>query len=143
MSELIFPIRRGQIVAEVEVAVWRPDQAIPFRGLIDTGAQESGISRSVVAALGDEESIEPHSFDFVKSFGGPAIRTPFFALWMGFRFSSENLPDAFGGMLKPYWLMPHEEAGFDVLVGMDIIERFAVSIDRGVCTLRRRDAGLP
>ena len=44
-----------------------------------------------------------------------------------------------------FWQIPSQPDGFDVLVGMDIIERFAVKIDErfavkidgGICTLRR------
>jgi len=57
---------------------------------------------------------------------------------MGLRFDSHGSEPGFGGGYGLYWQMPKQPEGFDVLVGMDIIERFAVKIDGGSCTIRRR-----
>lgn len=130
--------RQGRIITDVEVSAWNPAEAITFRGLIDTGTQQSGISRNVIDALGNGTAFVPHGFDYVKGIGGRRRRTPFYTLWVGLRFARDDQTDTFGGLLKPFWLMPEVEDGFDVLVGMDIIERFAVEINNGTCTFRLR-----
>ncbi len=120
------------------MSTWNPAEAIAFRGLIDTGTQQSGISQDVIDALGNGSDFVPHGFESVKGIGGRRRRTPFYTLWMGLRFGREDQTHTFGGLLKPFWLMPEVEDDFDVLVGMDLIERFAVEIDNGACTLRFR-----
>ena len=88
MLQRIVDIEQARIITDVEVSTWNPAEAIAFRGLIDTGTQQSGISQDVIDALGNGSDFVPH--------------------------------------------------GFDVLVGMDLIERFAVGINNGTCTLRLR-----
>lgn len=136
MSERLVDIRRGQILTEFEVAATVPGEGGRFIGLIDTGTQESGVSERVIAAMGP---FEPSGYKRVVPLGGPGEETPAFRLWMGLRFGPDDDP-GYGGGFGTFWQIPSQPVGFDVLVGMDIIERFAVSIDRGVCMLRRQDA---
>lgn len=138
MSERIVEIRRGQILTAVDVAAAVPGEGGRFTGLIDTGAQESGISELVIAATGP---FEPSGYRRIAPLGGPGVETPSYRLWLGLRFGTDDDP-SFGGQFGTFWQIPSRPVGFDVLVGMDIIERFAVSIERGICTLRRRDVGL-
>lgn len=135
MSERIIEIRRRQIVTEIEVAAAVPGEGGRFTGLIDTGSQESGISERVVADAGP---FEPSGYKRVAALGGVGVETPAYRLWMGLRFGPEDDP-SFGGCFGTFWQIPSRPQGFDVLVGMDLIERFTVSIDAGKCTLRRRD----
>ncbi len=137
MSERVVEIHQSQIVTEIEIATAVPGEGVRFRGLIDTGTQESGVSERVVEQLAATSPLAPDSYKRVASLGGASVRTPAYRLWMGLRFDSLDRDPGFGGGFGTYWQMPRQPEGFDVLVGMDIIERFAVKIDRGICTLRR------
>lgn len=138
MPQRTVDIEQGQIVTDIEVSTWNPGEATAFRGLIDTGTQQSGVSSNVIDALGNGTTLVPHGFQHVKGIGSRRRKTPVYTLWMGLRFTRDDQSETYGGLLKPFWLMPQDEDDFDVLVGMDIIERFAVEIDDGVCTLRSR-----
>ncbi|MCY3948095.1 MAG: hypothetical protein OXF61_02715 [Acidimicrobiaceae bacterium] len=138
MSERVIEIRRRQIVTEIEVAVAVPGEGGKFTGLIDTGTQESGVSERVIAHLAVTAPLAPDTYKRVASLGGAGVRTPAFRLRMGLRFDSPRSESGFGGGFGTFWQIPIQPEGFDVLVGMDIIERFAAQIDRGPCTLRRR-----
>ena len=138
MSERIIEIQRRQIVTEIEVATTVPGEGGKFTGLIDAGTQESGISEQVIEQLAAAAPLAPDSYKRVASLGDAAGSTPAYRLWMGLRFGGPGTAPGFGGGFGTFWQIPSRPEGFDVLVGMDIIERFAVKIERGVCTLRRR-----
>lgn len=88
MSERVVEIRRSQIVTEIEIAAAVPGEGVRFRGLIDTGTQESGISERVVEQLAATSPLAPDSYKRVASLGGASVRTPAYRLWMGLRFDS-------------------------------------------------------
>lgn len=138
MSQRIVEIRRGQIVTEVELATAVPGEGGQFAGLIDTGAQESGISERVIDRLAAIAPLAPDKYSQIAPLGGSPVETPAYRLWMGLRFEDVANEPSFGGGFGSFWQIPRRPEGFDVLVGMDIIERFSVSIDSGICTLRRR-----
>lgn len=140
MRERIVGIRRGQILTEIDVATAVPGDGGQFKGLIDTGSQESGISQRVIERLAPAVPLVPDSFKRVTPLGGAGVRTPACRLWMGLRFDGLGSEPGFGGGFGVYFQIPNQPADFDVLVGMDMIERFAVKIDGGICTFRRRDA---
>ena len=138
MSERVIEIQQRQIVTEIEVAMAVPGEGGKFTGLIDTGTQESGVSERVIEQLAATAQLPPDTYKRVASLGRAGVRTPAFRLWMGLRFDSPGSQSGFGGGFGTFWQIPSQPEGFDVLVGMDIIERFAVKIDRGTCTLQRR-----
>ncbi len=138
MSERIIEIQRRQIVTEIELATAVPGEGGAFTGLIDTGTQESGVSARVIERLAAAAPLSPDSYRRVTTLGDTAVSTPTYRLWMGLRFDSTGSGPGFGGGFGTFWQIPSRPEGFDVLVGMDMIERFAVEIDSGVCTLRRR-----
>ncbi|MDE0135018.1 MAG: hypothetical protein OXH86_02575 [Acidimicrobiaceae bacterium] len=139
MSERIVGIRRGQILTEIDVASAVPGEGGQFTGLIDTGSQESGVSRRVIERLAATSPLIPESFKRVVPLGRAGVRTPAYRFWMGLRLEDDTGSEpTFGGTLGTFWQIPSQPDGFDVLVGMDLIERFAVKIDGGICTLRRR-----
>lgn len=138
MSQRIVEIRRGQIVTEVELATAVPGEGAQFAGLIDTGAQESGVSERVIDRLAVTAPLAPDKYSRIAPLGGSPVETPAYRLWMGLRFEDVASEPSFGGGFGSFWQIPRQPEGFDVLVGMDIIERFSVSIDSGICTLRRR-----
>lgn len=138
MNARIIEIRKGQIITEIDVATVVPGEGGQFIGLIDTGSQESGISQRVIEQLAPSAPPTPESFEWIAPLGGPGFRTPAYRLWMGLRFGGHGSEPGFGGGFGTFWQIPNQPDGFDVLVGMDLIERFAVKIDGGVCTIRRR-----
>lgn len=138
MRERVIEIQQRQILTEIEVAMAVPGEGGKFTGLIDTGTQESGISERVIEHLATATTLPPDSYKRVASLGGAGVRTPAFRLWMGLRFDSPGSESGFGGGFGTFWQIPSRPDGFDVLVGMDVIERFAIKIDRSICTLRRR-----
>lgn len=138
MSERIVEIRKGQIITEIDVSTVVPGEGGQFVGLIDTGSQESGVSQRVIEQIAPAAPLAPESFEWVAPLGGLGFRTPAYRLWMGLRFGGHGDEPGFGGGFGTFWQIPSQPDGFDVLVGMDIIERFVVKIDGGTCTLRRR-----
>lgn len=138
MSERIIEIRQRQIITEIDVAAVVPGEGGRFQGLIDTGTQESGISERVIERLSAAAPLGPDSYRRVASLGGTGVRTPAYRLWMGLRFDNLGGEPSFGGGFGIFWQIPSRPDGFDVLVGMDVIERFVVEIDRDSCTLRQR-----
>lgn len=69
MSERVVEIQQSQIVTEIEIATAVPGEGVRFRGLIDTGTQESGVSERVVEQLAATSPLAPDSYKRVASLG--------------------------------------------------------------------------
>ncbi len=69
MSERVVEIHQSQIVTEIEIATAVRGEGVRFRGLIDTGTQESGVSERVMEQLAATSPLAPDSYKRVASLG--------------------------------------------------------------------------
>ena len=139
----------GQIIFGVAVQLpTRPDdedEPMPqmFRGLLDTGAQRTMVSRHVVDALGASPC---GTAEFMLATGQPE-RTDVYLLDLAIPVVTDVVPvdDDMGtldvsmyvrGLANvPVRALPRAFSNFDVLLGMDLLSQFHITICHGLYML--------
>lgn len=143
MPSFLGRIKDRQIILWVHVAKPNLDsdsigsEAIAFEALVDTGATISGMSPKVIESLG----LKPDGWQSVTGVHGTAD-TPTYAVSIAVPISEEvSGPD--GGATKTFSrganlevaLLQPQPNTFDVLLGMDLLENFHLTIHKDLFIL--------
>ena len=116
----------ARILAEVICSVPPDGPERTYAALVDTGAQITSISRKVVERLG----MEPVDTVPIVYAGGNRQLHDKFWLYVGI----PGVPD--DGPAAPVVQMEPGSADYDVILGMDVLARFHITISNGLCTVR-------
>ena len=129
MPTLSATVVNGTIITEVGVSLLVPDPVQPFRvynALVATGASDSVVSPRVVSEL---KSLPIAQGQYLSDTGTPHL-SAIHALSLSI--FPENLPSGQKAHTnwEPYRLMelPYQPRNFDILLGMDILKAFHITI---------------
>ncbi len=120
-----------RIMVEATLSV-PPDgpKSDPFTALVDTGAQATMISEKVANALG-AASVGRRN---IVSLGGEPVESPVYRLRISVGSSTSGTFSAWKELYVQ--LLPADPPNFDVLLGMDILASFHITMHDGYFTLR-------
>ena len=122
------PIEGGQVllVASIE------DGALgrPYNALLDTGAQRTMVSPKVV----DEVSLKAIGYIDIVGVSGDAMRTPKYLVDLRIPSKQGNLTLQVGQELEVAQ-MPFQPGNFDILLGMDFLMTFHITMYNGLFIL--------
>lgn len=134
MPTFVTAVNNNQILLDVVVTPIGADSEMhTYTGLLDTGAQRTGISTKVVSDLGlaqvDVGRMQVATGEFSEvalypvNVGVPVVSQ---------RQSQEDRPEAFvSGKSLIVSGLPHEPWNFDVLLGMDLLSLYHITIVNG------------
>ena len=135
MSELTVPVWYGQILVETLVARTREEPVRQFLGLVDTGSQRSAVSERVLNAVGPTQN--PVEYLDVGGIGSSAQSTPAFWFWLGIELDRGPSGQSRIGQQMSLWrLPPPAPPNFDILLGMDFLSLFEITMNGRTCTFR-------
>lgn len=120
----------------VDVWLSRPDEQDSFqpqkqtalRGLLDTGAQITGLSEEAIK----DANLVPFGVRDMRGPHGVATDTPIFAAYLGLVFSNRrrSVPEFLHTRIEPVQTRRISEK-FDILVGMDVLKNYRLCIANG------------
>ena len=114
------------VVATITVPPDGPKKG-SFRALVDTGAQATMISQKVV----DEIQADPVGPGSILPASGEPVETPQFRLGIHIAVGIGPSQTFSAGRELDVYLLPFNPPNFDVLLGMDILEGFHVTMYGG------------
>jgi len=115
----------ARILVEVDCEVPPGGSQYRFSALLDTGAQITGISRTVVEALATRPV---GTVSIVYANGRRQVHDAF---WL--RVDFHGLPHARGATYVVH--MEPSSPDYDVILGMDVLAHYDITISGGICTI--------
>ena len=108
-----------------------PDTVVPYKALLDTGAQSTMISQKVV----DQTGLVAVGIVEISGVSGEVLEAEKFRAGIGIPIPAGETATFMAGRELEVSLLPFQPENFDILLGMDFLEVFHLTMHKGLFIL--------